>query len=130
MKNFKKNFNKNFNKIFSKESFLVLGTIILNTINLILFSENNKLLLLNSIIILGLYFYISERRNKKVLFITLIHFAFYGVIFESLIIKHTNVLTYRNPEKNLNIPLWLFPVYCSFALGALETYTIINLLVG
>ena len=35
-----------------------------------------------------------------------------------------------NPEKNLNIPLWLFPVYCSFALGALETYNIINLLVG
>ena len=33
-------------------------------------------------------------------------------------------------EKNLNIPLWLFPVYCSFALGALETYNIINILVG
>ena len=119
---------KNYDKIFSKETFLVLGIIILNTINLILFSNQNTVLLFNSIMILLLYFCISERKNKKVLFITLIHFAFYGVIFESLIIKHTNVLTYKNPNTPLNIPLWLAPVYCSFALGALETYRIFNLL--
>ena len=36
--------------------------------------------------------------------------------------------TLKNPNKYVNIPLWLFPVYCSFALGAIETYKIFNLI--
>lgn len=115
-------------KIFSKESFLVLALIILNTLNLLLFIDNT-IILLNSIIILCVYFYLSGRNDKKVLLLTLLHFSFYGVIFESLIIRHTNVLKYKNPNKYVNIPLWLFPVYCSFALGAIETYKIFNLII-
>lgn len=117
-----------FNKIFNKESFYVLGVIILNIANLLCFYNNNTFLLINSIVILSLYFYFSERKDKKILFISLIHFAFYGVIFESTIIRYTNVLTYNAPYKSLNIPLWLFPVYCSFALGSLETYRFIEIL--
>ena len=115
-------------KIFSKESFLVLALIIFNTLNLLLFSDNT-VILFNSILILSLYFYISDRKDKKILLLTLLHFSFYGVIFESLIIRHTNVLKYKNPNKYINIPLWLFPVYCSFALGAIETYKIFNLII-
>lgn len=119
---------KKVNKIFSKESFLVLALIILNTLNLLLFTDNTTILT-NSIFILGIYFYLSDRKDKKVLLLTLLHFSFYGVIFESLIIRHTNVLKYKNPNKYINIPLWLFPIYCSFALGAIETYKIFNLII-
>ena len=119
---------KKINKIFSKESFLVLALIILNTLNLLLFTDNTTILT-NSIFILGIYFYLSDRKDKKVLLLTLLHFSFYGVIFESLIIRHTNVLKYKNPNKYINIPLWLFPIYCSFALGAIETYKIFNLII-
>lgn len=119
---------KKVNKIFSKESFLVLALIILNTLNLLLFTDNTTILT-NSIFILGIYFYLSDRKDKKVLLLSLLHFSFYGVIFESLIIRHTNVLKYKNPNKYINIPLWLFPIYCSFALGAIETYKIFNLII-
>ncbi len=119
---------KKVNKIFSKESFLVLALIILNTLNLLFFTDNTTILT-NSVFILGIYFYLSDRKDKKVLLLTLLHFSFYGVIFESLIIRHTNVLKYKNPNKYINIPLWLFPIYCSFALGAIETYKIFNLII-
>tara|TARA_A100001035_G_C27500520_1_gene371759 strand:- start:52 stop:423 length:372 start_codon:yes stop_codon:yes gene_type:complete len=119
---------KKVNKIFSKESFLVLSLIILNTLNLLFFTDNTTILT-NSVFILGIYFYLSDRKDKKVLLLTLLHFSFYGVIFESLIIRHTNVLKYKNPNKYINIPLWLFPIYCSFALGAIETYKIFNLII-
>ena len=116
-------------KLFNVESFLVLGLIIFNILNLILFSKDSQALLVNSLILLCAYFGSSKRYDKKVVLLSIIHFAFYGVIFESLIIKHSKLLTYRDPHSSLNIPLWLFPIYCSFALGALHTYEIFKVLI-
>ena len=115
-------------KALDKESFYVLGVILLNIANLLLFNKNDLLILLNSIIILAIYFYISKRKDKKLLFITLIHFSIYGVLLESLIIKKTQILKYNN-TKSLNVPIWLLPIYCSFALGAIQTYNFFKILI-
>jgi hypothetical protein len=115
-------------KALDKESFYVLGVILLNIANLLIFSKNDLMILINSILILGIYFYISKRKDKKLLFVTLIHFSIYGVLFESLIIKKTNLLKYNNPT-SLNIPIWLLPIYCSFALGAIQTYNFFKILI-
>ena len=67
-------------KLFNVESFLVLGLIIFNILNLILFSKDSQALLVNSLILLCAYFGISKRHDKKVVLLSIIHFAFYGVI--------------------------------------------------
>ena len=115
-------------KALDKESFYVLGVILLNIANLLLFNKNDLMILINSILVLGIYFYISKRKDKKLLFVTLIHFSIYGVLFESLIIKKTNLLKYNNTT-SLNIPIWLLPIYCSFALGAIQTYNFFKILI-
>ena len=115
-------------KALDKESFYVLGVILLNIGNLLLFSRNDLMILVNSILILAIYFYISKRKDKKLLFVTLIHFSIYGVLFESLIIKKTNLLKYNNTT-SLNVPIWLLPIYCSFALGAIQTYNFFKILI-
>ena len=96
---------------------------------MLLFSRNDLIILVNSILILAIYFYISKRKDKKLLFITLIHFSIYGVLFESLIIKKTNLLKYNNNATSLNVPIWLLPIYCSFALGAIQTYNFFKILI-
>ena len=115
-------------ELLNKETFLVLGLIILNTLNLIFFSYSNNLLLVNGLLLLIFYFCMSNRKDKKILFLSILHFSFYGVLFESLIIRQTNLLKYKSPDKPFNLPLWLIPIYCSFAIGALYTYNIFKIL--
>ena len=67
---------------------------------------------------------IDARNDKIQLAFTIFHFSLWGILIESFLIKQTNTLGYRNPTKNLNVPLWLLPVYSIFVLGALHTYHI------
>ena len=115
--------------ILDKESIYILLLIILNIINLCLFYESKSILLLNGLILLVLYFIISTRDDKRILFLAMINFAFWGIIGESFIIKNTNnSLYYKNPTKHLNVPLWLIPIYCLFCITAIHTYKIFKLL--
>lgn len=114
----------NFKPLFSYESLLMLLVIILTIIVLVLFHKHPMLVfLINLVLILG-YFVISKRDDKKILLVTLIHFSLWGVLIESLIIRKTNLLEYKNKINNLNFPIWLFPAYGIFLLGGLYTYNL------
>ena len=115
--------------ILGSESIYILLLVILNIINLCLFYKNKNLLLVNSLILLVLYFIISKRKDKKILIISMTHFTLWGVIAESFIIRNTNyLLYYKNPSKPFNIPLWLIPIYCLFYISAIYTYKIFKIL--
>ena len=122
------NFNKIFNYILSLESIYILFLIILNIVNLCIFYNNKNIIFFNGILLLAIYLLISERKDKKILIIAMIHFAFYGVLLESLIIKKSNLLKYSDPSF-LNIPLWLIPVYCLFTITAIYTYEFFKLII-
>lgn len=113
------------NLILSNESIYILILVILNIINICVFYKNKNLLLFNGLVLLFLYFLISKRQDKKLLVVAMTNFTFWGVIAESFIIKNSNnSLYYRDPNKPLNVPLWLIPIYCLFCITALYTYNI------
>lgn len=118
-------FEKIHNIILSNESIYILILVILNIINICVFYKNKNLLLLNGLLLLCVYFFISKRQDKKILIIAMTNFTFWGVLAESFIIKNSNnSLYYRDPHKPLNVPLWLIPIYCLFCITALYTYNI------
>ena len=53
------------NLILSNESIYILILVILNIINICVFYKNKNLLLLNGLVLLFLYFLISQRQDKK-----------------------------------------------------------------
>jgi hypothetical protein len=119
------NFN-NFSKYFcSNESIYILALIVIIILNLIFLSDKPNILLLANIIVIIVYFIISKRSDKKILAITALTFAFWGVIFESFIIKKTNfALNYKKDTQLdfLHVPSWLFTVYIIFVIASLYTY--------
>ena len=73
--------------LLSIESIYILILVILNIVNLCVFYKNKNVILLNGIILFVIYFLISKRDDKKILLLAVIHFAIWGVIIESFIIK-------------------------------------------
>ena len=118
------NSKKILKRLISRESILVFSLIILNVINLIIFQNNDTIILINSLLFLILYFYLSDRdyNHKKIILFSILHFTFYGVLLESLILRYNNNILYKNPSKPLNLPLWLIPTYATFSLGSIFTY--------
>ena len=118
------NSKKIFKQLHSRESILVFSLIILNVINLIIFQNNDTIILINSLIFLILYFNLSDRdyNDKKIVLFTILHFSFYGLLLESLLIRYNNNIIYKNPSKPLNLPLWLIPTYATFCIGSIFTY--------
>lgn len=114
----------------SYESVLLLNIILINIITLIILKNYNKLIFFISITTLIMYYCSTKHLNKNILFISMIIFAFLGTFMESFIIYITNgsILEYKTPN-NLNIPYWLFNMYCLFFLASnhtLITLSIIN----
>ena len=120
----KGNYPETLKFLVSKESLLIYFAVLANIVNILMFHERPTLVLLNGLFIIGIYLVVSDRNDKIQLAFTLFHFSLWGILIESFLIKQTNTLGYRNPTKNLNVPLWLLPVYSIFVLGALHTYHI------
>ena len=120
----KGNYKETFNFLVSKESLLVYFAVLANIVNILMFHESPNLVLLNGLFIIGIYMILSDRKDKIELSMTLFHFSLWGIVIESFLISKTKTLGYANPNKNLNVPLWLLPVYSIFVLGALHTYHI------
>ena len=125
---FNTNTNKFLNFILSLENIYILFLIILNILNLCIFYKNKHIILINGLILLGVYFYISERKDKKVLILSILHFSLYGVLTESFIIYKSGLLKYKDPLL-FNVPLWLIPIYCLFTITAIHTYEFFKLLI-
>ena len=113
---------------FSYESVILLIIVLLNIINLIIFRKRKNIILINNSILLIVYYLLSNQKNKGILFISMCLFALAGTIIESFIIYITNknLLEYKDCNKWLNIPLWLFTVYCLFFITANYTFTILS----
>ena len=125
------NFEKFFNFLGKSESLLVFGLIIINILNLVFLSTKPKLLLISNVVLLCVYFTISERSDKKILLIAAINFAIWGIILESFIIQKTNfALRYKMNMGVLYVPGWLFTIYMIFMIAALFTYNSIKELVN
>lgn len=120
----KGNYLETFNYTISKESILVMFAVLANIANILMFHDRPNLVLINGIMIIIVYFLLSNRNDKIELAFTLSYFSFWGIFIESFLIHRTNTLSYKNTNKNMNVPLWLLPVYSIFVLGALHTYHI------
>ena len=120
----KGNYLETLNYAISKESLLIIFAVLANIANILMFHDRPNLVLINGIMIIIVYFLLSNRTDKIELAFTLFHFSFWGILIESFLIHRTKTLSYKNPNKNLNVPLWLLPVYSIFVLGALHTYHI------
>ena len=117
--------NKVSKYIGSRESIYVLLLIVLTIINLIVFSKQPMTLLGINIVVIVLYFSITQREDKAVLLLACVNFAFWGIILESFIIKNSNfALKYRlgSNMEGLYVPAWLFTVYIVFVIASLYTY--------
>ena len=122
--------NKNIIKyILDYESVLILSIILLSILNLFInYNYQYRVLSINFILIC-IYFILSKKtnKNKLIIFVTMINFSLWGTLIEYLIIRNTNLLKYNNITKNIiQIPYWLFTVYCIFLLGALYTFDLIT----
>lgn len=123
------NIQKTIDYFLSIESIYILLLVILNIANLCIFYKNKNLMLFNGIILFILYFILSKRDDKKILLLAVTHFAFWGIIIESIIItKSNNALYYKDPNKPFNVPLWLIPIYALFCVTAIYTYNIFKIL--
>ena len=122
--------NKNIIKyILDYDSVLILSIILLSILNLFInYNYQYRVLSINFILIC-IYFILSKKtnKNKLIIFVTMINFSLWGTLIEYLIIRNTNLLKYNNITKNIiQIPYWLFTVYCIFLLGALYTFDLIT----
>ena len=70
------------NYVSSRESIYILALLFITMINLIVFNTKPLLLLLVNIVAIIVYFIISQRKDKTIVIITCVNFAFWGVIFE------------------------------------------------
>ena len=115
--------------IFSRENLLIQGILSLNVLSLLKYHNNYKAFIL-SIILLLIYFIFSNRSDKIITILVMIHFSFWGVLGESFIISKTGCLKYKYPAKNLNIPYWLivtYPLYVLFILHIYRFFTEVNI---
>jgi hypothetical protein len=113
------------NYVSSRESIYVLLLLFITMINLVVFNDKPIILLLVNIVAIVIYFIISQRKDKMIVILTCVNFAFWGVIFESFIIKNSNfALNYRYGTNitGLYVPAWLFTIYIIFVLTSLYSY--------
>ena len=110
-------------KIITNERILIGQLTIMHVFSLLLFHDCYKSFIF-SMALIFIYFYLSRRKNKMALALTMINFMIFGVLIESLIIFKTNALKYQNTFSGTNIPLWLIPSYFFFVLGTLNFYDI------
>tara|TARA_B100001057_G_scaffold259660_2_gene259890 strand:- start:254 stop:634 length:381 start_codon:yes stop_codon:yes gene_type:complete len=123
------NYKNLFDFLKKQESILVLLLILISILTLILFSEKPIYLLVINIVILVLYFLLSNRPDKLIVAIAALNFAFWGVILESFIIQKTNfALQYKENMGVLYVPAWLFTIYVIFLISAIFTYDSIKAL--
>lgn len=114
--------------ITSKENVLITVILFLHIFSLICFHDTTISPIL-AIFLLVIYFYVSDRKDKKTLLYTMICFSIWGVLIESFIIGHTNnCMEYKNTLLGLNIPPWLIFVYPFFILGSMHTYSFFKLI--
>ena len=121
--------NNTIKYILDYESVLILSIILLSILNLFINYNYQFRILCINLILLGIYFILSKKtnKNKLIVFVTMINFCLWGTLIEYLIIRNTNLLKYNNINKNIiQIPYWLFTVYCIFLLGALYTFDLIT----
>ena len=106
-----------------KDSLLIICLILINIVTIsLLIDKPLKLFTINAILLIC-YFLATDRKNKYILFFASLNFAFWGVVFESLIIKNTNFgLRYKTNGEGYNVPLWLFTTYMTFLISAVFTY--------
>ena len=110
--------------LFSYESLLMISLIFISIMVLVIFHRDPIIIFLINLFLIICYFVLSKRNDKGVLLITIIHFSLWGVFIESLIIKQTSILEYRNKSWLFNFPLWLFPAYGIFLLGGIYSYNL------
>ena len=125
------NFTNFTNYFYSYESLYILALIVIIILNLIFLNANPTILLISNMVVIIVYFIMTNRNDKKILAITAINFAFWGIIIESFIIKKSNfALTYKKQTqfKYLYVPSWLFTVYIIFVIASLYTYECYKLL--
>ena len=117
------NLNKFNNIFFSYNTLLLLVILLFVIINFIIF-KNSKILTINIILLIIIYICLIKKstKEKKLIFITLVHFAFWGPLIESLLIHKSKLLSYTHKDINRNIPLWLPTAYALFAITTLYTY--------
>lgn len=115
--------------LISYESILILSVIIGSIFNLIMNKDNPNIILIGNLVMITCYFILTKKKDKMVILLALLHYSIWGFIIESFIINKTNVLSYRQPEKSLNVPLWLLTSYSVFILGGLYTYDLVKILV-
>ena len=120
----KGNYPETLDFLISKESLLIYFVVLANIVNILMFHNSPNLVLINGLFIIAIYFIVSDRNDKIQVAFTLFHFSLWGIFIESFLIHKTKTLGYKNPNKHLNVPLWLLPVYSIFVLGALHTYHI------
>jgi hypothetical protein len=121
--------NNTIKYILDYESVLILSIILLSILNLFINYNYQYRVLSINVILIGIYFILSKKTNinKLIIFVTMINFSLWGTLIEYLIIRNTNLLKYNNINKNIiQIPYWLFTVYCIFLLGALYTFDLIT----
>lgn len=111
------------NNLFSYNSILLLLILIFVILNFCIF-KNSVLITLNNIILIILYFVLlkKNKKYKKFVLVTILHFSFWGPIIESLLIKYTKLLKYKHTDINNNIPYWLPSAYSLFALVTLHSF--------
>ena len=102
--------------------------LILNTINLFLFTHSH-MCLFNTIIILSIYFKLSSKNfdEKKKLILIWFTFSYYTMIGESILIKLSkgNSITYNNNDI-ANVSSWLLSAYASMTMGIFFTQKFYN----
>ena len=102
--------------------------LILNTINLFLFTHSH-MCLFNTIIIFSIYFKLTSKNfdEKKKLILIWFTFSYYTMIGESILIKLSkgNSITYNNNDI-ANVSSWLLSAYASMTMGIFFTQKFYN----
>ena len=94
----KGNYLETLNYAISKESLLIIFAVLENIVNILMFHDRPNLVLINGVMIIIVYFLLSNRNDKKELAFTLFHFSFWGIIESFLIHKMFKTLSYKNPK--------------------------------
>ena len=118
--------------LLSHESIIISVTILLVILNIIYNYNSPYRALIGSILIYLFYFMMSKHSKevKKVLLVASLLFIIGGILLESIIIKKLEIVTYKFPLPNTNIPGWLVGAYLAFVIGAYHALSIANTIVN
>jgi len=98
---------------------VVLGVVVLNTINILVNHANTRVIPI-TLILLMMYMimYRSEWRNKWILLFVYASFSVLTLGGESVVIWMTqgHALRYGKPSAGGNVPVWLFSAYLNMVL--------------